>query len=310
MFTVLANIFYISQNQKMQIKKWGGNLAHLGFGFMLIGILLSSYNKNVISLNTLGVEFDMGKENAVENQKESRENVLLFRGKATEMDGYWLTYMGDTTIGPNHYYSVRYIKKDGDKIIEDFILKPNAQINPKMGLVSNPDTKHYLTKDVFTYITSTIDKSKIKDTTAYKSKKVKSGDSIYFANGVMVFEGFEPNITNPNYTAQQGDVAVAAKLSMLNMNGTRAKAAPVYFIRNKTENRIVDTLKEFELEVRIGKIIPEDEAVEIEYKQPNALNDYIIMKAIVFPYINLLWLGTILMVLGFLLSLYKRFTSK
>lgn len=309
-FTVIANVFFIAQNQKWKVSKWGGNVAHLGFGFMLIGILLSSYNKNVISLNTLGVEFDMGKETPGENQKESRENVLLFRGKPTEMDGYWLTYIGDTTIGPDHFYSVQYIKKDGDKIIEKFILKPNAQINPKMGLVSNPDTKHYLTKDVFTYITSTIDKSKIKDTTEYKSKKVSIGDSIYFANGVMVFEGFDPNIKNPNYKAQQGDVAVAAKLSMLNMNGTTAKASPVYFIRNGIENKLVDTLKSFEIQVRVGKIIPAEEAVEIEYKQPNALNDYIIMKAIVFPYINLLWLGTILMVLGFLMSLYKRFTSK
>jgi cytochrome c-type biogenesis protein CcmF len=236
--------------------------------------------------------------------------VLLFRGKPTEMEGYWLTYQGDTTIGPNHYYSVRYIKKEGDRITEEFVLKPNAQINPKMGLVSNPDTKHYLTKDVFTYITSTIDKSKIKDTTNFKSKKVKIGDSIYFANGVMVFNGFDAKAPNPNYKPQGGDVAVAAKISMLNMSGDTATAYPVYYIRNKSEYRIPDTLEKFELQVQIGKIIPEEEAVLIEYKQPNALNDYIIMKAIVFPYINVLWLGTILMIIGFLLSLYKRFTAK
>ncbi len=309
-FTVIANAYYISQNQKINIKKWGGNMAHLGFGFMLVGIILSSYNKNVISINNLGVDLPMGKETAQENQKESRENILLFRGKPTEMNGYWVTYLGDTTIGPNHFYSVNYQRKKEGKIIEEFTLIPNAQMNPKMGLVANPDTKHYLTKDVFTYLTTAIDKSKIVDTNAFKSKKVTVGDSIYFSNGVMVFEGFETNITNPNYTPVLGDVAVAAKISMLNMMGKTGQARPVYFIRNNEENRITDTLDDFELQVRIAKILPEEEAVEIEYKQPDAMNDYITMKAIIFPYINLLWMGTILMVIGFLISLYKRFTTK
>lgn len=309
-FTITGNFYYITQNQKTSITKWGGNVAHLGFGFMLVGILLSSYNKKVISLNKLGVQFEMGKETDAENLKESRENVLLFRNKPTEMDGYWLTYIGDTTIGPDHFYSVRYIKKEGGEIKEEFILKPNAQINPKMGLVSNPDTKHYLTKDIFTYITSTIDKSKIKDTTEFKSKEVQEGDSIYFANGVMVFNGYETTISNTNYVAQNRDIAVAANISMLDMTGRTATAKPVYYIRNNVEYRISDTLSDFEIEVRIGKLNTVKKAVQIEYKQPEGLNDYIIMKAIEFPYINLLWLGTFLMVIGFLISLYKRFTTK
>ncbi len=309
-FSVIANIYYITQNQKSNVVKWGGNIAHLGFGLMLVGIILSSYNKNVISINDLGVDFDMGKETAQENQKESRENVLLFRGKATKMDEYWLTYLGDTTVGPNHYYSVRYVKKDGEKNLEEFVLKPNAQINPKMGLVSNPDTKHYLTKDIFTYITSTIDKSKIKDTSAFKSKEVRVGDSIYFANGVMVFSGFDTKISNPNYNNEDGDVAVAANITMLDMSGRVGKADPVYFIRDKVEYQITDTLEDFQIQVRLAKIIPEKESILIEYKQPDALNDYIIMKAIIFPYINVLWIGTILMIIGFMISLYKRFTVK
>jgi len=309
-FTVIANGFYIAQNKKGNLIKWGGNLAHVGFGLMLVGIVLSSYNKNVISLNNLGVELPLGKESPEENEKESRENVLLFRGKPTKMDDYWVTYTGDTTVGPNHYYNINYVKKENEKIVEEFTLVPNAQLNPKMGLVANPDTKHYWTKDVFTYLTTAIDKSKIKDTSTFKSRKVQIGDSIYFANGVMVFQGFDPNISHPSYKAQKGDVAVSAKLAMMDLQGNKATVSPVYYIRNGSEFRIIDTLTEFELQVRIGKIIPEEEAVQIEYKQPEALNDYITMKAIVFPYINFLWLGVVLMILGFLFSLLKRFREK
>ena len=35
--------------------------------------------------------------------------------------------------------------------------------------------------------------------------------------------------------------------------------------------------------------------------------DYIILKAIEFPYINLLWGGTVIMIFGFVLSIIQRF---
>jgi cytochrome c-type biogenesis protein CcmF len=76
---VLANLFYIIQVLQWKAIKWGGSVAHIGFGLMVLGILLSSYNKRVISINRLGVEFEMGKATDAENKKESRENVLLFR---------------------------------------------------------------------------------------------------------------------------------------------------------------------------------------------------------------------------------------
>ncbi|MOA60870.1 hypothetical protein D3C78_1858750 [compost metagenome] len=41
-------------------------------------------------------------------------------------------------------------------------------------------------------------------------------------------------------------------------------------------------------------------------KKPGKQKDYIIMKAIVFPYINLLWSGTIIMVIGFAFAIVRR----
>ncbi len=52
---------------------------------ILMGILLSSYGKEVISLNTTGAAIDLGKKTAAENIKESQENVILFRGSHVAM---------------------------------------------------------------------------------------------------------------------------------------------------------------------------------------------------------------------------------
>lgn len=311
LFGVLGNLFYLIRTIGPRVIKWGGTTAHLGFGLMMVGILFSGYNKEVISVNRLGVEFDMGKENAAENKKESRENVLLFRGIPVGMSSYQLTYMGDTVVGPNHYYKVRYQKLENDtgRIEEEFILEPNAQINPKMGLISSPDTRHYLTHDIFTYVTSTVDKSKITDSNQFKSKQVSPGDSIFVSNGYLIFKGFNTRIQNKNYQAREGDIAVAADLEFYDLSGKRETADPVYYIRERLETSITDTLAAG-IQTRLVKIIPDQNAAEIEYRQASAMDDYIIMKAIKFPFINVLWLGTVLMVLGFGISLIKRFQAK
>ena len=61
------------------------------------------------------------------------------------------------------------------------------------------------------------------------------------------------------------------------------------------------------MKFRFSKIDPQAGKVEIiYYKKKEEQRDYIIMKAIVFPFINLLWGGTIIMVIGFLLSIVRR----
>jgi cytochrome c-type biogenesis protein CcmF len=55
------------------------------------------------------------------------------------------------------------------------------------------------------------------------------------------------------------------------------------------------------------KIDPQARKVEITFLKKKApIRDYVIMKAIVFPYINLLWGGTIVMVIGFILAIVRR----
>jgi len=179
-----------------------------------------------------------------------------------------------------------------------------------MGLISSPDTKHYLTHDVFTYITSTVDKSQMRDTVSYTSKMMKIGDTAFFASGFMIFEGFNTNVNSKNYVPQTGDIAVSAKLKVYNLEGVYNNASPVYVIRGQQEELIEDTLVADNLYTRLTKIVPAENAAVIAFKQPSAMNDYVIMKAILFPYINVLWLGTVVMILGFLLSLYKRIKTK
>src|SRR5690606_18006399 len=140
--------------------------------------------------------------------------------------------------------------------------------------------KHYITKDVFTYVTSVIDPAKRTDSNAYKPFTVKIGDTLFVNRGYMIFEGFNTNVNNSNYVAQEGDIAVSAKLTLKDLNGTNMQVAPVYYIRNNFEQYIEDTIAERHTYVRLSKILPDENAAEIMIRQPD--EDYIVMKALLF----------------------------
>ncbi len=64
------------------------------------------------------------------------------------------------------------------------------------------------------------------------------------------------------------------------------------------------------LYAKFVKISPEEGTIDLQIKQKDPKEDYVVMKALVFPFINVLWLGIIVMFLGFLLSAYSRMRQK
>jgi cytochrome c-type biogenesis protein CcmF len=315
-FAIVACIYYAITVQKVKLKKLGASTAHLGFALSLLGILLSSFNKEVISFNSLGIVYDYGKSKA-ENIKESRENTILFKNTPVAMGDYFVTYKGDSTAekDPRTFYKVYYERRDSatKALLESFTLYPDAFVNPKgqQGLVPNPASRHYLHKDIFTYVTSAIDPTKKTDTATYKTHKVHTGDTIYLNNSYMVFKGFNTNVDNPNYKAAAKDIAVTAMMQVYDLKGPIEMLDPVYFIRDGFENEIEDTAKSMSVKVKLAKILPDENAAEIKVKESaGPEDDYIVMKAILFPFINVLWLGIIVMVIGFFISAWNRITKK
>lgn len=311
-FTLTGNLFYLIKTQKGKILKAGGSITHIGFGLMLLGILFSGYKKDIISLDRTGKVMDFGKETFEENVKESRQNVLLFRNTTIPMGDYLVTYLGDSLVQndpPITYFKVRYQHRDPEtnKLKEEFTLYPDAFVNPKgqEGLSSNPDARHYWTHDVFTYITSISDPTKT-DTSTYHNYTAKKNDTIFIGNGYLILDSLSTQITNKNYKEQAGDVALEAKLNVYNIDGKLGSVAPIYVINGNFGSAIEDTLRDVGLNIRINQIIPAEGKIEFAIKQRAQQDDYIVLKVLVFPYIRLLWLGIIIMVIGFIISWWNR----
>ncbi len=65
-----------------------------------------------------------------------------------------------------------------------------------------------------------------------------------------------------------------------------------------------DTVTAESLVLQLQKV--NSSSVEIGIKESDSIMQYVTLKAYKFPFINLLWLGTILMVTGFGMSMVRR----
>ena len=69
---------------------------------------------------------------------------------------------------------------------------------------------------------------------------------------------------------------------------------------------IQDRIEELGMDFAFVGIEPDKNMVhlQVRYVKPDA--DFVIIKAIQKPFINLLWLGTFILTAGFLISIYRR----
>lgn len=300
-FSVLTNLAYIFDVIKGNFKAAGASISHFGFALMLIGIIFSSVKKTVISQNMSGLSLGDEKTNA--------ENVLLEKNLPIRMRNYIVTYIGDSAVPPNIYHKVNYKKVDkNDNILEQFTLIPNTQINPKMGNVANPDTKHYLSHDVFTHVTSGPREEDPNDTTGIKDVKtywISPGDTLFSENAFLVFDSSEDR-SHSEKNKYGADILIGAKFMVYTNGGEIFELEPLFGVRGSEGVYIEDRCKEAGVVIGFLNVNPETQKIQVAVGEKAPDRDFIIMKAIVFPYINILWAGTIFLGLGTFLSFLRR----
>lgn len=317
-FAVLSNIRVLVDAFKGKIKLAGSAVAHIGFGLILVGAVIAAGTSKVVSINNTGEDYGA----AFDKRNDPKENILLYKNRPVKMGDYTVTYIGDSISMPNHYFKVDYKLMGADgKVKDEFMLKPNSQANSKMGLVSSPDTKHYLFHDLYTHVTmapirmddepqeageahSEADDDKNYD--APVPHEVAIGDTIRFREGFMILTGLDKNAKVENIKLSGNDIAVGALLKVFS-NGKTYDAEPVFMIKDGRGFDFARKVDDAGLKLRFSRVLPDKGKVEITvYQQPESKKTFIVMKAIEFPYINFFWSGTIIMVIGFLMSILRR----
>jgi cytochrome c-type biogenesis protein CcmF len=198
-------------------------------------------------------------------------------------------------------------KKDlsNGKVLENFELTPDVYKMKDNNLSSNPDIKHYLFHDVFTYISSLSDRSSVVDTAQFKLHEIKLGDSIFYSKGYMVLNDILKNPDNKRFHFKPTDTALVADITVFSRDSTSYKAYPVLSINNFEINYTDDTVFAQNLYLKLVGITQQNK-FKIAVKESDIPADFLTLKAYVFPYINLVWLGLIIMAAGFIVSIIRR----
>ncbi len=431
MFTLAANVDYIITFLKGNLKQAASALSHIGFGILVLGILGTGLNKEWISSNPFAME---GLIEGMGNE-EMNKNILLLKQSALPMrGGFEATYERDTVERQTRTFAVRFKKmnEQGGYTGEEFVLYPNVMYDREFSKVvaSNPSTKHYLTHDIFTHVSS-LPKAELdpefakqqEDSLRFESYEAAVGDTIFTKKHCLVVEGYtkqpkhpeykpekgdlafglqlrayalqdtqgyaaEPmlylrprrggftlpanvgelqlrvrlneasmnqwmameqdlkftafpmkeggtvdfqgykihftkanrEINHPNYAPEPNDIAVAADLEITAPDGRKAKASPLYLIRDSQPFSLRDEAPEFGLHFQFENIDPktatltisvakaagELRKIPVEIAENAPRSDYIVLEAIVFPGINLVWGGSILMLFGLALGMWRR----
>jgi cytochrome c-type biogenesis protein CcmF len=273
-------------------KMAGGAVAHIGFMLAVLGIIASSGFSNPLSRDGI----TMG---------DNRDNFILERGETKSVGGYQVTYR-DQEPTPEGYMS--YVLDFQAANGKAFTLKPVVYKSTKEQWIQHPDLQMYAEKDIYAAVSPAAMFMPAEGTAGQLT--LARGDSALLGNNeyMLRFTGFDLNI-DQTMLPDSTEIAVAAVLELTNLqSGEMHTMRPVYLVmaggrQQYIQNRDLDwnlAVTFTGMNVDTGEINLLLEGVQV------APEDWLVVQAYEKPFINLLWIGIILLTAGMSLSMYRR----
>ena len=340
LFSVVSSAFILKKLWTTKSLS-GGALSHIGFALMLIGILFSSGYSRVISKNLSGriysKEFstEMNTENVLlwsyQDQKMAEYDVS-YNGKRLESPDYpgflnlqqvfpsfeentviatdTIKWKGEVYFNPgdsirvsgeNMYYEVAYAE-DGE---HQFTLFPRAQNNPNMGFIASPDISRQLTRDLYTHVASVPDPDGLK-WSEEKEQRIQKDQPLIVNDYVGKIDSIKQIKFIPGVTLPKGSLAIKTYLSFELKNGKRIRLEPALIISSSGKSfSTIEISHDLGIKIRFAGLNPDNGV--FSFFASETQKDYIILKVVEKPLINILWIGTIITVLGFGIAARRRF---
>lgn len=338
-FTVTANAKIFFSVFKSSPTLSGGAIAHIGVGMMLIGMMFSSGYSKVVSLNNTGMM--ISRELSTEF---NRENLLLFVNEPRTMADYRIEYKGerleprnksgfvnhndiDPTDDPyrvvakndirfngnilynakdtfdilpeNTYYEIELTNARG----KTHTLFPRIQDNPTMGRAASPDIKRDVTRDLYAHVVTKTNREDI-EWSETEEVRVVANQEFYANDYVAALESVERVFSIGSTQLDSTDVAVKASIRV---KGEHQEfiADPIFIIRNRMAGRIPHEIKDLGIRLTLMNIHPEANQFTIGINTRQ--KDFIVLKAFEKPMINILWIGTLVLMVGFAVAIFRRY---
>ncbi len=262
----------------------GGAIAHIGMAMLFLGFVASA-------------------------RYDDKQVVSLEEGKPTEMPGgYTLTYQGNRAIDKERYgFNVEV--QHGDAVYHVMpVMRFSSFTNSMM---RHPDILNMYTKDFYVSPLS-VETPDQRSQSALKFRKGETKDGGGFS---VKFVDFDFNDEQKGNMATGGDVTIGVILE-LKKGGKSEIVKPLFKRTANGPTYVPATPANSDVEFTISAMRPNREdptqsEVEIGVNGPGKSGaspkvETLIVEASIKPYINLVWMGTITLIVGFLLTIVRR----
>lgn len=341
LFTVFANLKILYSVFRSSPSLSGGAVAHIGIGLMLIGIMFSSGYSSVVSLNNTGMLISKQL-----SEEFNRENLLLFVNEPRTMAGYDIEYAGErveprnkkgyvdkndieTTSDKHMVVAKRDIYYEGNKLFSKgekfeifgentfyeilfsqggkhkFTLHPRLQVNEQMGTVASPDISHAWNLDLYTHVSAPMTDEARDDWKEREEVRVKRAKEFYVNDYVAVVEKLTRLY---EFGDQKIDSTFVAIQATIKVQGERKDYVlePILILGTNSRGGIIaDEVGDLGLKITLQNVHPESDELTlgIQTRQKN----WVVIKAMEKPFVNVLWIGTLVVMFGFAIALTRRF---
>ncbi len=273
----------------------GGAVSHLGMALFLLAVLLTFSNKTTISHNTSG--YFLG-----ENFSET-ENLLLIKDEILPMGEYHVSYTGRSFDGDRIRYHVDFLKKNRDgEFYRVFTSYPTVLLNERMGNVYEPYAKVFPLRDVFTYVSF----ADLSDTdnndpfTLVAEVEISVGDTVHINNNHLILDDLQVE----GREDEDGVLRVIALLSLETHYGETYSISPSYIVEGNSVIHQDHTIVDLDLKLRFARPLDEPYTIQLEVYEEQP--EFIIIKTVIFPLINLLWISIIVLLAGLWMAFSQR----
>lgn len=226
--------------------------------------------------------------------------------KDIQQDGKEIAKKGDTLIvePENTYYELEFKNAEGKTVS----LFPRWQVNPKMGTAISPDIKHGFGQDIYTYVSLdprlATEAGEEKQWSATQDYTASIGDTLYINDFVAVLNTVERIQAYEGIQLGPNDAAVQASIQVMGKNAENYELKPVFVIKDGMVAMPAFENEETGIKIKFTSINPK--TGQFSFAINTTQQDLIIIKALEKPYINLVWIGSILIFVGLFMSMYRH----
>lgn len=286
-FSLVVNFEIAYKIARKKLTSAGAYIAHIGIALFLLGVVATG-------------------------GFTSQDSIDLEKGKTANVFGYDLTFLGYKPFenGEKYAFDIKVEKGNSSTIVSPVMFVSSFNNS----LMREPDIWMMLTKDFYVTPLSYEDGASA-TTTSDQGKRVtlKKGESIDYKGNKISFDSFNFPADAMSAMMGGGSFTIGANLTV-DAYGKTYKVEPKMSSTEGNRKFIASPLEDIDLLIEMTNLDASG-SVNLVLKSLSSVNDEQIVatktevlsiEASIKPFINLIWSGVILMVIGFMIAVVKR----